>query len=204
MEHYILKASIKNKKSHHNNLIYALNKAVLEVYKKFKHTFLFDVDFPYPFSFQCFFSNMFDCSMFIFELEEHFIHQNINCKLNIVIYHDKLINTKNSNYAFEKVTQALTKCNEYLDSIKKSDNRVLVVTDNKKQSLYLNNLWLFYTHFVDNWSFSDYKFVATFLQLMSYQEVAKAHQINISNGWRKEKKLNMKVYYTIKEMLLSD
>ena len=38
---------------------------------------------------------------------------------------------------------------------------------------------------------------------MNYKEVAELFNINISSGWRRERSLKMKQYYTIKEMILS-
>jgi len=90
-----------------------------------------------------------------------------------------------------------------LKNIKKTENRFLIVTSNEKQSLNLNNLFMIYEDYVDSWKLKEYDYVSAFLNHKTYQEVAAQFNINISNGWRKEKNLKMKQYYTIKEMILS-
>jgi hypothetical protein len=91
-----------------------------------------------------------------------------------------------------------------LNAIKKTDSRILIEASNDEQSLSLNNLFLLYEDYIDSWQFKDYEYIKAFLNHMSYKEVADLFHINTSNGWRKEKNLKMKQYYTIKEVILSN
>jgi hypothetical protein len=62
---------------------------------------------------------------------------------------------------------------------------------------------MIYEDYVDSWKKNDFEFVKAFLNNMNYKEVAELFNINISSGWRRERSLKMKQYYTIKEMILS-
>jgi hypothetical protein len=79
----------------------------------------------------------------------------------------------------------------------------LIATKDEKTSLHLNNLFLIYEDYVDSWKKNDFEYVSAFLNNKNYKEVASLFNLNISSGWRREKSLKLKQYYTIKEMILS-
>jgi hypothetical protein len=56
---------------------------------------------------------------------------------------------------------------------------------------------------VDSWKKSDFEYVSAFLNNKNYKDVSKQFNINVSSGWRRERTLKMKQYYTVKEMILS-
>jgi hypothetical protein len=105
--------------------------------------------------------------------------------------------------AYERLGFNLIDARERLQSIKKTDSRFLIATSNEKASLYLNNLFLIYEDYLDSWKKGDFEYVKAFLNHLTYKEVAALFNINISSGWRRERALKMKQYYTVKEMILS-
>lgn len=139
----------------------------------------------------------------IFDIEECIIENNLGFKLRHVLYHDTIDSLQTKHMAYERLGFGLIDARERLKTIKKTESRFLIVTSNEKQSLTLNNLFLIYEDYVDSWKYSEYEYVTAFLNHKTYKEVAEQFGINMSNGWRREKNLKMKQYYTIKEMILS-
>ncbi len=139
----------------------------------------------------------------IFDIEECLIENNLDFKFKYVLYHDVLETTQSKYVAYESLGFGLINAREQLSLIKKTDSRFLIVTTNEKQSLQLNNLFLIYEDYVDNWKASDFELVSAFMNHKDYKEVAALFNMNISSGWRREKSLKMKQYYTVKEMILS-
>lgn len=139
----------------------------------------------------------------IFDIEECIIENNLDFKLKHVLYHDTLESVQSKHTAYERLGFGLIDARQRLDLIKKTDCRFLIATSNEKTSLYLNNLFMIYEDYLDSWKKGDFEYVKAFLNHMSYKEVAALFDINISSGWRREKSLKMKQYYTVKEMILS-
>ncbi len=139
----------------------------------------------------------------IFDIEECIIENNLDFKLKHVLYHDTLESVQSKHTAYERLGFGLIDARQRLDLIKKTDCRFLIATSNEKTSLYLNNLFMIYEDYLDSWKKGDFEYVKAFLNNMSYKEVASLFNINVSSGWRREKSLKMKQYYTVKEMILS-
>ena len=139
----------------------------------------------------------------IFDIEECIIENNLDFKLKHVLYHDTLESVQSKHTAYERLGFGLIDARQRLDLIKKTDCRFLIATSDEKKSLYLNNLFMIYEDYLDSWKKGDFEYVKAFLNNMSYKEVASLFNINVSSGWRREKSLKMKQYYTVKEMILS-
>ncbi len=139
----------------------------------------------------------------IFDIEECIIENNLDLKLKHVLYHDTIDTVQSKHNAYERLGFGLIDARQRLGLMKKTDSRFLIATNDEKKSLYLNNLFLIYEDYIDSWKKSDQEFVKAFLNNMNYKEVSAQFNINISSGWRREKSLKMKQYYTIKEMILS-
>ena len=178
------------------NVIGVINK----IYKK---NFITSLDLLPPNEFQGITNNLQATLEMIFDIEECIIENNLDFKLKHVIYHDTIKTTHSKYTAFERLGFTLIDARQRLQSIKKTDGRFLIATSDEKVSLYLNNLFLIYEDYLDSWKKSDFEFVKAFLNHMNYKEVAELFDMNISSGWRREKSLKMKQYYTIKEMILS-
>jgi len=204
MEHFILMSEIKDSGSSGQETIKDALKNVTNVINKLhKKNFITTLDIVIPNEFQGITNSLQASLEIIFDIEECLIENNLDFKLKHVLYHDKLETMHNKHLAYERLGFALIDARERLNSIKKTDSRFLIATNDEKKSLYLNNLFLIYEDYVDSWKKNDYDYVRSFLNHMTYKEVAQLFNMNISSGWRREKSLKMKQYYTIKEMILS-
>jgi hypothetical protein len=205
MEQYIIISQIKTvPKTSSLSFESDLSNIVSIINKIHKKDLISPFEILYPGEFQCIVSNLNNSINILFDIEECIIENNLPYKFKHVIYCHKT-DTTNSKYSvFEKLGISLIDARNRLNAIKKTDSRFLIEASNELMSLNLNNLFLLYEDYIDSWHFKDFDYVKAFLNHMSYKEVAKAFKINISNGWRKEKKLKMKQYYTIKELILSE
>jgi len=139
----------------------------------------------------------------LFDIEECIIENGLNYKFKHIIYCHKTDSENNKYSLYEKLGISLIDSRNRLNAIKKTDTRFLVVDKNDTISLSLNNLFVIYEDYIDSWNKKDYEYVNAFLNNLTYKEVAQLFNINTSNAWRKERKLKMKQYYTIKELILS-
>lgn len=139
----------------------------------------------------------------IFDIEECIIENDLAFKLKYVLYHDTIETIQSKHIAYERLGFGLIDARERLKVIKKTESRFLIVTGDEKQSLLLNNLFFLYEDYLDSWKKNDLPYVKAFLNNQNYKEVAAEFNINLSNGWRREKSLKMQQYYTVKEMILS-
>lgn len=140
----------------------------------------------------------------LFDIEECIIENGLNYKFKHIIYCHKTDSENNKYSLYEKLGISLIDSRNRLNAIKKTDTRFLVVDKNDTTSLSLNNLFVIYEDYIDSWNKKDYEYVNAFLNNITYKEVAQLFNINTSNAWRKERKLKMKQYYTIKELILSN
>ncbi len=204
MEHFILMSAVKpTKKTTDKAIQDDLKKLISVINKLHKETFITELDMVMPFEFQGITNNLVASLNILFDIEECIIENKLEFKLKHVLYHDKIKSLQSKHEAYERLGFGLIDARKNLDLIKKSDSRFLIITGNEKKSLHLNNLLMIYEDYLDSWRLKDYDFVNAFLSNMSYKEVAQQFNINISNGWRKERNLKMKQYYTIKEMILT-
>ncbi len=178
------------------NVIGVINK----IHKK---NFITTIDLLPPNEFQGIANSLQSTLEMIFDIEECIIENNLDFKLKHVIYHDTIKMVQSKYTTFERLGFSLIEARERLQSIKKTDSRFLIATSDEKTSLYLNNLFLIYEDYLDSWKKGDFEYVKAFFNNMTYKEVAASFNINVSSGWRREKSLKMKQYYTIKEMILS-
>ena len=204
MEHFILISEIKNSISADDESIHRDLKNVISVINKIhKKNFITDLDILFSNEFQGITNNFQSTLEIIFDIEECIIENNLDIKLKHVLYHNSIKAIQSKYSAYEQLGFGLVDARERLKLIKKTDSRFLVATNDEKKSIYLNNLFLIYEDYVDSWRKNDFEFVSAFLNNKNYKEVAKLFGMNISSGWRREKSLKMKQYYTIKEMILS-
>jgi hypothetical protein len=204
MEHFILMSDIKYLGSNNQDGVKKELQNVIGVINKInKNHFITPLDLVLPNEFQGITNSLQGSLEILFDIEECLIENNLDFKLKHVLYHDTIETVQSKHSAYERLGFGLIDARERLQLIKKTDNRFLIATSNEKTSLYLNNLFMIYEDYIDSWKKSDYEYVKAFLNHMNYKEVAELFSINISSGWRREKSLKMKQYYTIKEMILS-
>jgi hypothetical protein len=204
MEHFILMSAVRQMGSGKDVGIEKELQNVINVINKIhKKDFITSLDLLPPDEFQGITKNLQASLEMVFDIEECIIENNLDLKLKHVIYHDTIKVGQTKYTAYERLGFSLIDARQRLQSIKKTDSRFLIATSDEKSSLYLNNLFLIYEDYLDSWKLTDYEYVKAFLNNLSYKEVAELFHINISSGWRREKSLKMKQYYTIKEMILS-
>ena len=160
------------------------------------------LDIVVPGEFQGITNNLEGSLNMIFDIEECLIENSLDFKLKHVLYHDTLETVQSKHLAYERLGFGLIDARNRLSQIKKTDSRFLVVTNNEKQSLDLNNLFFIYEDYVDSWKKSDHEFVSAFMNNKDYKEVAEQFGLNISSGWRRERSLKIRQYFTVKEMIL--
>ena len=177
---------------------------VLNVINKIhKKHFITSLDLLPPNEFQGIIGSLQATLEILFDIEECIIENNLDFKLKHVIYHDTIKSVQSKYTAYERLGFNLIDARQRLESIKKTDSRFLIATSDEKTSLHLNNLFLIYEDYLDSWKKGDIEYVKAFLNHMNYKEVASLFNLNVSSGWRRERSLKMKQYYTIKEMILS-
>lgn len=204
MDHFILMADIKYAGSHNQDGVRkALQNLISIINKINKKYFITELDMVLPTEFQGITNSLQGSLEILFDIEECIIENNLDFKLKYVLYHDTIDTIQSKHSAYERLGFGLIDARDRLQLIKKTDSRFLIATSNEKNSLYLNNLFMIYEDYVDSWKKNDFEFVKAFLNHMNYKEVAELFNINVSSGWRRERSLKMKQYYTIKEMILS-
>jgi hypothetical protein len=204
MDHFILMSAVRHLGSSKDAGIEKELQNVIGVINKIhKNSFISTLDLLPPNEFQGIADSLQSSLEMIFDIEECIIENNLDFKLKHVIYHDSIKTVQSKYTAYERLGFNLIDARERLQSIKKTDSRFLIATSDEKLSLYLNNLFLIYEDYLDSWKKNDIEYVKAFLDNMNYKEVAVLFNMNISSGWRREKSLKMKQYYTIKEMILS-
>ena len=204
MEHFILMSVVRNLgSSSHESIQKDLRNVIGVINKIHKKHFITSLDMVVANEFQGITNSLQGTLEMIFDIEECIIENNLDFKLKHVLYHDTLESVQSKHTAYERLGFGLIDARQRLDLIKKTDCRFLIATSDEKKSLYLNNLFMIYEDYLDSWKKGDFEYVKAFLNNMSYKEVASLFNINVSSGWRREKSLKMKQYYTVKEMILS-
>jgi len=180
-----------------------LQKVIAIINKMHKHRFITNLDMVAQNEFQGITNNLQGSLEIIFDIEECIIENELDFKLKHVLYHDTIESLQSKHNAYERLGFGLINARERLDLIKKTDCRFLITTSNEKTSLTLNNLFLIYEDYLDSWKKKDFPFVKAFFNNLNYKEMAYLFNMHLSSGWRREKNLKMKQYFTIKEMILS-
>lgn len=203
MDHYILMSEIRSPKQAQDPACQKDLKNVTAIINKLhKKTLITPLDIVIPGEFQGITNDLQGSLQMIFDIEECIIENSLGFKLKHVLYHDTIETVQSKHSAYERLGFGLIDARDKLNQIKKTDSRFLMVTNNEKQSLDLNNLFFIYEDYIDSWKKSDYEFVSAFMNNKDYKEVAEQFNLNISSGWRREKSLKMRQYFTVKEMIL--
>jgi hypothetical protein len=204
MEHFILMAEVIQTKDLNKAAVDSDLKNVTSVINKIhKNKFITTLDILFDYEFQGITNSLQHAIEIIFDIEECLIENSLDFKLKYVLYHDYIKTIHSKHSAYERLGLGLIDARDRLKLIKKTESRFLIATNNEKTSLYLNNLFLIYGDYVDSWKKNDFELVSAFLNNKNYKEVASLFNLNMSSGWRREKSLKLKQYYTIKEMILS-
>lgn len=204
MNHYILMSEIRDPKQAANAVFQKDLKNVAQIINKIhKKELITPLDMVVPGEFQGITNSLSGSLNMIFDIEECIIENGLSFKLKHVLYHDTLETVQSKHLAYERLGFGLIDARDKLNQIKKTDSRFLMVTNNEKQSLDLNNLFFIYEDYIDSWKKSDFEFVSAFLNNKDYKEVAEQFNLHISSGWRRERSLKIRQYFTVKEMILN-
>jgi hypothetical protein len=197
-------SEIRDPKQIHNPVFQKDLKNVAAIMNKLhKKDLITPLDIVIPGEFQGITNSLQGSLEMIFDIEECIVENKLDFKLKHVLYHDTLETVQSKHLAYERLGFGLIDAREKLKLIKKTDSRFLIVTSNEKQSLDLNNLFFIYEDYVDSWKAGDYDMVSAFMNNKDYKEVAEQFNLNISSGWRREKSLKIRQYFTVKEMILN-
>ncbi len=202
--HYIIISEVKNAFIFEDKILSTYLKNIITVINKIhKNDFITNLELMPPNEIQGISNNLQKSLEIIFDIEECIIENNLTIKLKHVLYQNKMELVKSKYTAFEQLGMRLIDARQQLNSVKKTDSRFLMITQNEQLSLELNNLFLIYADYIDSWKKADFEMVTAFLNNRSYKEVATLFNMNTSSGWRREKSLKLKQYYTVKEMILN-
>lgn len=203
MDHYILMSEIRDPKLAADPVCQKNLKNVTAIINRIhKKDLITPLDIVVPGEFQGITNSLPGSLQMIFDIEECLIENGLAFKLKHVLYHDTLETVQSKHLAYERLGFGLIDARDRLRQMKKTDSRFLVVTSNERQSLDLNNLFFIYEDYVDSWKPGDFEFVSAFMNNKDYREVAELFDMNLSSGWRRERSLKMRQYFTIKEMIL--
>lgn len=139
----------------------------------------------------------------IFDIEEEIIKNNYDIKLRYVL-NDGVIDTEiNHKIAHAMLGKGLTDARESLSILKSTKHRFKIITNIKNQHLdIINDLFIIYENYVDNWKPNEYFIVKEFILNKSYQEVAELLDMNVSSAWRRQRTLNIEEYNICKNTIL--
>lgn len=203
MDHYIIMSEIRQpSQAADPNCQKALRNVTAIINKVHRADLITPLDIVVPGEFQGITNNLQGSLQMLFDIEECLIENNLEFKLKHVLYHDTLETVQSKHLAYERLGFGLIDARDRLRQMKKTDSRFLVVTSNERQSLGLNNLFFIYEDYVDSWKASDFEFVTAFMNNKDYREVSEQFGMNLSSGWRRERSLKMRQYFTVKEMIL--
>lgn len=203
MDHYIIMSEIRDPKQAANPAFQKDLRNVTGIINRIhKKDLITPLDIVVPGEFQGITNNIQGSLNMIFDIEECLIENGLSFKLKHVLYHDTIETVQRKHLAYERLGFGLIDARDRLRQMKKTDSRFLVVTNNEKQSLDLNNLFFIYEDYVDSWKPGDFEFVSAFMNNKDYREVAEQFGLNLSSGWRRERSLKMRQYFTVKEMIL--
>lgn len=139
----------------------------------------------------------------IIVLEERIIQEQYDIKLRYVLHVGNIESQLNRKVAYEMLGPGLTRARESLFQLKKEECRFHFFTRRAKQDLQLNNAFLIYQSFVDDWKLEDYKTAIDFIHGKDYKLIAEEMGVYPTTSWRRKRSLKISQYLAIKELILS-
>jgi hypothetical protein len=138
----------------------------------------------------------------LLEMEEYFIHNNLNFKLRYVLNEGDVKTAVNTKIAYEMLGSGLTEARGKLNELKKSRCRFLIELDDVIKSKMLNDSIVFFENILDKWDTGkDYELVSNFIKYKDYKIVSKNTNKNRSLVWKRKKTLNIESYFSIKNLI---
>lgn len=204
MDYPILMADIRSSRVlNGTELIKQFKMLVHSINKTKKHSLRSPLTITLGDEFQAVIDSIPESINLIIDIEELIIKKNLELKLRYVLNVGSIDTRINKNIAYEMLGSGLTEARETLSMLKKEENRFLVRTKNSQLDEQLNNAFIVYQSFVDDWRKRDYLAVRAFLNDMDYKDVAKLLGVNPTTAWRKKRSLRITQYQAIKSLILS-
>ncbi len=202
MKHYILMADIiKSSDQNPNVLMDAFRKVTSDINLKYKKEFESPITITLGDEFQSIVKSLKVGLEVIINLEEHLIEQKRKFKLRYVLNYGEIATPINPNIALQMYGEGLTKARSLLGSQKKEKDRFLIENIDAVLSRKINLTFNMYQSIVDEWKYRDFKVIASFIKHKDYKKVAIELEKDRSLMWRREKSLNIKEYFIVKELI---
>jgi hypothetical protein len=200
----ILMADMLNsRKRNSNQLISEFKHLIAAINKKWKKQILSPLTITLGDEFQGLIDTPENAIKIIFDLEEEIIKNTYDIKLRYVLNEGEIETAINNKIAYGMLGKGLTEARENLTKLKSTKHRFKIITEPNKQYLnIINDLFIIYENYVDNWKPNEYFIVKEFILNKSYQEVAELLDMNVSSAWRRQQTLNIEEYNICKNTIL--
>jgi hypothetical protein len=132
--------------------------------------------------------------------EELCIEKKIGFRLRYVLVSGEIETPINHKIAYGMIGEGLTRARETINHLKKSEDRFYFFTEENRSDL--NNLFIIYQSFINDWKQKDFKIISDFIRLDDYKLVAEENDKTPSLMWKRRKSLKIKEYKVIKSLII--
>lgn len=201
-QHIILMADIiDSRKGNEKQLMSDFAKVTTKVGRMYDNRLKSPITITLGDEFQSIPRNLTDAINIIISIEEEIINAGMEFKLRYVITEGRIETTINSKVGYGMLGEGLTRAREQLQSIKKEKWRFNFDLTEKTKAIALNNAFLVFQDYVDEWKPEDYKLVSGLLSKPDYKEVADELGKNRSLIWKRKKSLRIDEYLALKDVI---
>lgn len=201
-QHIILMADIiDSRKGNEKQLMSDFAKVTTKVGRMYDNRLKSPITITLGDEFQSIPRNLTDAINIIISIEEEIINAGMEFKLRYVITEGRIATTINSKVGYGMLGEGLTRAREQLQSIKKEKWRFNFDLTEKTKAIALNNAFLVFQDYVDEWKPEDYKLVSGLLSKPDYKEVADELGKNRSLIWKRKKSLRIDEYLALKDVI---
>ncbi len=138
----------------------------------------------------------------VLAIEEAIVALELTFKLRYVAVEGLIETPINPEIAYGMMGSGLTRAREYLERMKKDDDRFVFWMKNSQQNKALNNIFIALQEIIDDWNAErDFYLVTAFLLYHNnYNRVAMELKKERSLMWKRRKSLKMNTYIALKEV----
>jgi hypothetical protein len=183
-------------------LINSFKETIHEVNKEKKNDFLSPMTITLGDEFQSVTKNLLVALGIIFRIEEKIAASGKNFKLRYILEEGEIETPLNHKIAYGMLGSGLTSAREHLESSKITRKRFVFYLDNKKRSMALNDAFLVFQGFIDDWNINkDYAIIGMFLEHKDYKQVAEEANKDRSLMWKRARSLKLDQYFATKDII---
>ena len=135
-------------------------------------------------------------------IEEYMLSNGFEFKLRYVLYEGEIETPINTEIAHGMMGQGLTEARSKLNELKKNKTRFKFFFENKALQKKQNGLFKILQYLIDRWNSKDGYLISSFLDGLTYKEVATKFGKDDSLMWRRRKSLAIDEYLTCKSLIL--